>query len=69
MLPPCRDDQLYIGVNNAGFAGVFNAVTSIAGNVHCHYETAEECIDVISDLDIWQPFTPPTTPAGSGKGE
>ena len=68
-LPPCRDDQLYVGINTAGFAGVFNAVADIAGNVHCMYETPEETIDVMSSLDIWQPLTPPTTSAGSGKGE
>lgn len=68
-LPPCRDDQLYLGINTAGFAGVFNAVADIAGDVHCMYETPEETIDVMSSLDIWQPFTPPTTSAGSGKGE
>ena len=63
-LPPCRDDQLYVGINTAGFAGVFNAVADIAGYVHCMYETPEETIDVMSSLDIWQPFAPPTTPAG-----
>lgn len=68
-LPPCRDDQLYVGINTAGFAGVFNAVADIAGYLHCMYETPEETIDVMSSLDIWQPFTPPTTSAGSGKGE
>ncbi len=68
-LPPCRDDQLYLGVNTAGFAGVFNAVAKIAGDVYCMYETPEETIDVMSSLDIWQPFTPPTASAGSGKGE
>lgn len=67
-LPPCRDDQLYVGINTAGFAGVFNAVADIAGYVHCMYETPEETIDVMSSLDIWQPFTPPTTSAGSGEG-
>lgn len=68
-LPPCRDDQLYLGINTAGFAGVFNAVADIAGNVHCIYETPEETIDVMSSLDIWQPFTPPTSSADSRKGE
>ena len=68
-LPPCRDDQIYLGINTAGFAGMFNAVASIAGDVHCMYETPEETIDVMSGLDIWQPFTPPPTYAGSGKGE
>ena len=68
-LPPCRDDQLYVGINTAGFAGVFNAVIDIAGNVHCTYATPEETIDVMGGLDIWQPLTPPTTSAGSGKGE
>ena len=63
-LPPCRDDQLYIGVNSAGYAGVFNAVASIAGNVHCMYETPEETIDVMSDLSIWKPFNPPTSAEG-----
>lgn len=71
-LPPCRDDQLYIGVNSAGFAGVFNAVTCIDGhggfrNVHCHYETAEESIDVMSDLSIWQTFTQPATGPADGE--
>jgi hypothetical protein len=66
-LPPCRDNQLYIGVNSAGFAGVFNAVTSIAGNVYCHYETAEESIDVLGDLAIWKQFNPPI-PASEAKG-
>jgi hypothetical protein len=65
-LPPCRDNQLYIGVNSAGFAGVFNAVTSIAGNVYCHYETAEESIDVLGDLAIWKQFNPPI-PASEAK--
>jgi hypothetical protein len=68
-LPPCREDQLYIGINTAGFAGVFNAVIDIAGNVHCTYATPMEVIDVMGSLDIWQPLTPPTTSAGSGKGE
>ena len=67
-LPPCRDDQLYIGVNIAGYAGVFNAVASIAGNVHCMYETPEETIDVMSDLSIWKPFTPPTSAEGVEHG-
>lgn len=68
-LPPCRDDQLYVGINTAGFAGVFNAVIDIAGNVHCTYVTPVEVIDVMGGLDIWQPLTPPTTSAGSGKDE
>ena len=68
-LPPCSDDQLYIGINTAGFAGVFNALIDIAGNVHCMYVTPVEVIDVMGSLDIWQPFTPPTTSAGSGKEE
>ena len=68
-LPPCRDNQLYVGINTAGFAGVFNAVIDIAGNVHCTYVTPMEIIDVMGSLDIWQPLTPPTTSAGSGKGE
>ena len=68
-LPPCRDDQLYIGINTAGFAGVFNDVADVAGNVLCFYETAEEYIKVMSNLDIWQPFTPPTSSADSRKGE
>jgi hypothetical protein len=67
-LPPCRGDQLYIGVNSAGYAGVFNAVASIAGNVHCMYETPEETIDVMSDLSIWKPFTPPTSAEGVEHG-
>ncbi|MCO5355117.1 hypothetical protein [Acidovorax kalamii] len=68
-LPPCGDGQLFIGVNSAGFACVFNEITSnIVGAVHCLYETAEECIDVMSGLDLWRPFSPPTTSAGSGKG-
>ena len=67
-LPPCRDDQLYIGVNIAGYAGVFNAVASIAGNVHCMYETPEETIDLMSDLSIWKPFTPPTSAEGVEHG-
>ena len=65
-LPPCRDDQIYIGVNSAGYAGVFNAIASIAGNVHCMYETPEETIDVMSDLAIWKPFNPPTSAEGVG---
>ena len=68
-LPPCRDNQLYVGINTAGFAGVFNAVIDIAGNVHCTYVTPMEVIDVMGSLDIWLPLTPPTTSAGSGKGE
>ena len=67
-LPPCRDDQLYIGVNSAGYAGVFNAIASIAGNVHCMYETPEETIDVMSDLAIWKPFNPPTSAEGVEHG-
>ena len=58
-LPPCREDQLYIGVNSAGFAGVFNAVADIAGNVHCMMETAEDSVYIMSDLDIWKPFIRP----------
>lgn len=69
-LPPCGDGQLFIGVNSAGFACVFNEITSnIVGAVHCLYETAEECIDVMSGLDLWRPFTPPTSSADSRKGE
>lgn len=64
-LPPCRDDQLYIGVNSLGYAGVFNAVADIAGDVHCMYETPEESVDVMSDLAIWQPFNPPTPPTAA----
>lgn len=67
-LPPCRDDQLYIGVNSAGFAGVFNAVADIAGDVHCMYETAEEVIDVLSGLQQWRVFTYPAPPQGAAKG-
>ena len=59
-IPPCRDDQLYLGVNSNGYAGVFNAVADIAGDVHCMYETAEESVDVMNGLAIWQPFNPPT---------
>ena len=69
-LPPCGDGQLFIGVNSAGFACVFNEITSnIVGAVHCLYETAEECIDVMSGLDLWRPFNPPTSSADSRKGE
>ena len=67
-LPPCRDEQLYIGVNSVGYAGVFNAVASIAGNVHCMYETAEGSTDVMSDLAIWKPFNPPTSAEGVEHG-
>lgn len=64
-IPPCRDDQLYLGVNSNGYAGVFNAVADIAGDVHCMYETAEESVDVMSGLAIWQPFNPPTPPTAA----
>ena len=67
-LPPCRDDQLYIGVNFAGFAGVFNAVADIAGDVHCMYETAEETIDVMSGLEQWRVFDIPALPDTAAKG-
>lgn len=63
-LPACRNGQLYLGVNAAGFAGVFNAVADMAGDVKCMYETAEECIDVLSGLALWRPFNPPSTSCG-----
>ncbi|RYF63960.1 MAG: hypothetical protein EOO29_43180, partial [Comamonadaceae bacterium] len=49
-LPPCTNDQDYIGINSAGFAGIFNAISDIAGNVYCMMETAEESISIMSDL-------------------
>ena len=58
-LPPCRDDQDYIGINSAGFAGIFNAVADIAGNVYCMMETAEDSVSIMSDLSIWKPFIRP----------
>lgn len=63
-LPPCRDEQLFIGVNSAGFAGVFNAVADIAGDVHCMFETAEESISVLSGLALWRPFNLPSLACG-----
>ena len=66
-LPPCRDENLYIGVNSAGFAGVFNAVADIAGDVYCMYETPEGRIDVMSGVEVWKPFTPPA-PAQAKEG-
>lgn len=65
-LPPCRDDQEYIGINTAGFAGVFNAVQVINGNTYCLMETAEESVSIMSDLDVWKPFI---RPAPSTEGE
>ena len=70
-LPPCRDDQDYIGINSAGFAGIFNAVADIAGNVYCMMETAEESVSIMSDLSIWKPFTRPlpVEPSMDGEGK
>lgn len=64
--PPCRDDKEYIGINTAGFAGVFNAVRVSGGNTYCLMETAEESVSIMSDLDIWKPFI---RPAPSTEGE
>ncbi len=58
-LPPCTNDQDYIGINSAGFAGIFNAIADIAGNVYCMMETAEDSVSIMSDLSIWKPFTRP----------
>lgn len=69
-LPSCRDDKLYLGVNSNGYAGVFNSIADIAGDVHCMYETAEERVDVMSGLALWQEFTlpaPPAKPADTGE--
>ena len=63
-LPPCREDQLYIGINTAGFAGVFNAVRVVNGNTYCLMEVAEESVSIMSDLAIWKPFNPPTSAEG-----
>lgn len=68
-LPPCTNDQDYIGINSAGFAGIFNAIADIAGNVHCMMETAEESVSIMSDLSIWKPFTRPLPLPPSTKGE
>ena len=68
-LPPCRDDQDYIGINSAGFAGIFNAVADIAGNVYCMMETAEESVSIMSDLDIWKPFIRPLPASPTIEGE
>ncbi|MBT9513323.1 MAG: hypothetical protein IV104_13330 [Acidovorax sp.] len=67
-LPPCRDDQLYIGINTAGFAGVFNAVRVVNGNTYCLMEVAEESVSIMSDLDIWKLFNPPTSAEGVEHG-
>lgn len=64
-LPSCRDDQEYIGINTAGFAGVFNAVQVVNGNTYCLMETAEESVSIMSDLDIWKPFIRPAPPTKS----
>ena len=68
-LPPCTNDQDYIGINSAGFAGIFNAIADIAGNVYCMMETAEDSISIMSDLSIWKPFKRPLPTAPSTKGE
>ena len=68
-LPPCRDDQDYIGINSAGFAGIFNAVADIAGNVYCMMETAEESVSIMSDLSIWKPFIRPLPASPTIEGE
>lgn len=68
-LPPCRDDQDYIGINTAGFAGIFNAVRLIDGNTYCVMETAEELVSIMSDLDIWKPFIRPPIPAAPGPAD
>ena len=67
-LPPCRDDQLYIGINTAGFAGVFNAVRVVNGTTYCLMEVAEESVSIMSDLSIWKPFNPPTSADGVEHG-
>ena len=67
-LPPCREDQLYIGINTAGFAGVFNAVRVVNGNTYCLMEVAEESVSIMSDLAIWKPFNPPTSAEGVEHG-
>ena len=67
-LPPCREDQLYIGINTAGFAGVFNAVRVVNGNTYCLMEVAEESVSIMSDLAIWKPFIPPTSAEGVEHG-
>ena len=61
LLPPCRKQQLYIGINSNGYAGVFNAIADVAGDVHCMYETPEGTADVLSGLVLWRAFTPPST--------
>lgn len=66
-LPPCGDDQDFIGINTAGFAGVFNAVRVIDGNTYCLMETAEESVSIMSDLDVWKPFIRPPLPASEAK--
>lgn len=68
-LPPCTNDQDYIGINSAGFAGIFNAIADIAGNVYCMMETAEDSISIMSDLSIWKPFTRPLPLPPSTKGD
>lgn len=55
--PPCDGEALFIGVNDAGFACIFN-VYSRVGKV-CLIETAEGIDCLMSGLAIWKPFALP----------
>lgn len=51
MFPPCDGETIFVGINTAGFCGCFNNY-DVALDV-CLYETAEECITVMSCLKWW----------------
>jgi hypothetical protein len=48
--PPCDGETVFVGINTAGYAGCFNSMQFI----NCLYETAEDCVSVMSDLLWWK---------------
>lgn len=57
--PDCDCETVFVGINSAGFCGCFNSITGSPKYSHCWYETAEDSVDIMSDLALWKPLAMP----------
>ena len=71
-LPPTDGEAMFVGINTAGFFGCFNALSSFDNGKtwNASYETAEETIETMGDVEYWCELQPPNAlanvPASTG---
>ena len=53
-LPPTDGEKVFVGVNSIGYCGCFNNLGVGNISMYCFYETAEECLEIMSKLTYWK---------------